>query len=943
MFPSDLSNGLQDQVIRPYIHGITPMLRRFSRSSPYKLSSYKPRKSEPYASYIRGLKIPARHGVPDFLLHGLGNDPEMEKCIREVLDSPESPQVKWLINTSGSGKTRLAFEALCLHFGFYITAKVDGNALGSTDLSNLVDRYLEEVVSHVPTRFSTAPERECAFEHNARLAKIVVACLLLARFSIFESFLELAREAAEGQLLQEHKRSWLLLQLMPVLPQKDIAASVSSSIPPPSPNADIFTELSSRIINHVKSLENHTELLSDHCTKLEDAVIATLTSCLNSIARDFPGDNNADADAQSGCDSDTESDSPSGNGHAKDERALIVLDEAQFLLDKCPFAFKATSAPDGGRPFLRQIIASFMTVIGTWPQNFNILGLGTGLSARQVSEALLTMSGKRASSLITKALGSFDDEHTIRKYVSRFVPASLVETNTGKRLLNRIWRWLRGRPRFLANFISDLIRNNYQSPHRVLDAYVHARTGCHLQDAREYVKREPPLAKTFSVAQSGCVLPVDTWSESLRDTFATMVASYLTQGTVKVVSGDDEDEMIRYGVARFSRQHETEQAHVDEPLVFLQGAAYFDVDKCGTSRTSLYKIFGQRIPDHSSSMIRDGFEEYILYITMRFVLNEAQRVDELFWFLVIPEWAKARAELVSILRDVNGELEICSCQNMFGTPLGFQAFAASMGIGACDKGLKERFYDFLKHLYPETFCVPGEDMGPDLVFVMRLIDGPAAGKLFWVLMQAKNLKDKLANDAARDAIRTVTPAHLGAAKVKKCKNAASKRKAQDEIDEMLEAMRTGFDDIADAPKGTEHGEFNVLRVMACTRDMDWYRVDETSKCQRKLGGRKRFVFEEELIDDGHPFATLNTEFIDDFMRKKKISPLYQVTKSKAKNRTKVARAPPGHQDDEPVEVPGSRKRKAPSAKDSSSKKPCKAEEPPTGTRRSTRLLKKSKK
>ena len=84
----------QDEVIGPYIRGITPMLRRFSRSTRYKLPSYKPRKSDPYATFIRGLKIPVRHGAPDFLLHDLGDNPEMEEFIRAVLDSPDTPQLK---------------------------------------------------------------------------------------------------------------------------------------------------------------------------------------------------------------------------------------------------------------------------------------------------------------------------------------------------------------------------------------------------------------------------------------------------------------------------------------------------------------------------------------------------------------------------------------------------------------------------------------------------------------------------------------------------------------------------------------------------------------------------------------------------------------------------------------------------------------------------------
>lgn len=66
--------------------------------------------------------------------------------------------------------------------------------------------------------------------------------------------------------------------------------------------------------------------------------------------------------------------------------------------------------------------------------------------------------------------------------------------------------------RFLSNFIGELIRNNYQSPHRLLTSYVRVLTDCHLEDARKYEGAESPLAEG-AISQMGHVLPVAQMSK----------------------------------------------------------------------------------------------------------------------------------------------------------------------------------------------------------------------------------------------------------------------------------------------------------------------------------------------------------------------------------------------------------------------------------------------
>ncbi|KAJ7479815.1 hypothetical protein FB451DRAFT_1031848, partial [Mycena latifolia] len=41
---------------------------------------------------------------------------------------------RFLMNTSGTGKTRLSFEGLCRHWGFYFIMAQDANNLGAMNI-----------------------------------------------------------------------------------------------------------------------------------------------------------------------------------------------------------------------------------------------------------------------------------------------------------------------------------------------------------------------------------------------------------------------------------------------------------------------------------------------------------------------------------------------------------------------------------------------------------------------------------------------------------------------------------------------------------------------------------------------------------------------------------------------------------------------------------------
>ncbi|KAF7351458.1 hypothetical protein MSAN_01577900 [Mycena sanguinolenta] len=137
-----------------------------------------------------------------------------------------------LVNTSGSGKTRLTLEGLCHNWGFYFTilnlAVMD---LGSRDISGVVQDLNDSSSGFVenvdPSAHSTG-----ILEHNHQLAEQAIGQTILSRLLIFRMFLDITKEG--GPVVAHDKMKWLILQIQPNLPTF----------------GDIFQELIDRLVDY---------------------------------------------------------------------------------------------------------------------------------------------------------------------------------------------------------------------------------------------------------------------------------------------------------------------------------------------------------------------------------------------------------------------------------------------------------------------------------------------------------------------------------------------------------------------------------------------------------------------------------------------------------------------------------------------------------------------
>ncbi|KZV83156.1 hypothetical protein EXIGLDRAFT_754549 [Exidia glandulosa HHB12029] len=172
---------------------------------------------------IRALQIPKlmtkvheRMPAPDMLLYRLGSleflDTEFTGRLRDLLDRSDHTVI---VNASGTGKTRLLFEALSRRWGFYVTCAQDtyANPYGSHDLSYLISSLPSGMVPHCLRSDSRAAENSRKVDGNRLIIHRRLKHLVLARMMIFARFCQLFRDA--GILPDVARRKWTLLQLRP--------------------------------------------------------------------------------------------------------------------------------------------------------------------------------------------------------------------------------------------------------------------------------------------------------------------------------------------------------------------------------------------------------------------------------------------------------------------------------------------------------------------------------------------------------------------------------------------------------------------------------------------------------------------------------------------------------------------------------------------------------
>ncbi|KAL1719917.1 hypothetical protein EV715DRAFT_162445, partial [Schizophyllum commune] len=375
--------------------------------------------------------------VPSLLLHNLGtikHDSEMDRRIAAIFQERHT----YLCNVSGSGKTRLLLEGLCLHWGLYFTCLRDPLSIGSDDLP----RKLSDITNDpfFEPAISAAQDAPSALGRNTAAVQQHIYAVLLSRLLILRRYISVLpkRDLTEDEQ-KSYRRRWLRLQVDPALfkGRHDLSS-------------DIFVDLSNIIAEKSPSLG----YLASYVSKTVQSLIPSRVSASACAPSIIP-------------------------------TLYVVIDEAQSASSECSDAFRAGlekgvnwSVP---RPLLREVVLRFFKPL-EHVRAF-IIPTGTNVSQTQLVQAIESTLLKPNSHQSVRPTAGLDRPRAVIDFVHPYLPPTLAGSDTGLLLLERIYRWLHGRFRFVTYFIECLIHNLYQSPHSLLNQFIAKSTGYLPSDA----------------------------------------------------------------------------------------------------------------------------------------------------------------------------------------------------------------------------------------------------------------------------------------------------------------------------------------------------------------------------------------------------------------------------------------------------------------------------
>ncbi|KAL1729173.1 hypothetical protein EV714DRAFT_273955 [Schizophyllum commune] len=377
--------------------------------------------------------------TPALLVDRLGafsDDPVLMERVEAVFNERHN----YFYNASGVGKTRIILEGLVANWGLYITCAYQPKRIGSADMTSLMGDATTINSGFSAILSGDGATQASQLRQNERIVRLRVFAIILARITILGLFLAAMRKQQLSPQDSQCRRLWVLLQLDPTI----------LSLIDPTVSRDVFHDLSLVI------LREHGD------TSSEQSMRRTMSAAMRGLKKDL-----------------------------EDLPFYVVLDEAQDAARAFPAAFRSAADPtresvssiEGQeRPLLRAVVMNMTTYLESTRKQAFIIMTGTSLTAQDVNSFLGETDLRGAvSDPVTfghdNYIGGFDSYEDMLRYVQLYIPRDRCEGRVGNILLQRMYKWLRGRYRFTVAYLVLLLKAGLRSPHRLLDLFVYACTG----------------------------------------------------------------------------------------------------------------------------------------------------------------------------------------------------------------------------------------------------------------------------------------------------------------------------------------------------------------------------------------------------------------------------------------------------------------------------------
>ncbi|KAK1222583.1 hypothetical protein PQX77_014556 [Marasmius sp. AFHP31] len=455
---------------------------------------------------LRILRAPAREPAMSlFRLGSFGEDTVLHQRVEDVFCGKNT----FLVNTSGTGKTRLLYEGLCVNWGIYFTSTVDTTGLGLDDIHDIIGRdgFLErdkQFVSILNPKVVPSSEFVESLRQNLQLAHKQLSIALLSRLIIFKTFLETA--ATQGNRT-EYRQLWLRWQLR-----------VMSKIP------KIAQDLG-------------TCFMDDPGDSVDDALVDILDD-IKSLHH------------------------PSG------ETFYVVLDEANHASQCLRLSFcDETASESSYYPALKVILRTWIKHLAHYP--FTFVVAGTEIPRRYFAEA-----DEWGDWIWSSNTGGFDKRDDLQAYILPLLPPQYVSTPSGKSLLQRLWKWTRGRHRFTAAMMSILVERSFEAPHSQLDGYISAVTGGYIPDVSEDEEEEDELGWVDPMPFQPLDFDALEFHKVLASCVHETLIAYLLDFDEQIVFPETEILLVSRALGRFVDDR-CSRIVVNEPFVVAGAALWY--------------------------------------------------------------------------------------------------------------------------------------------------------------------------------------------------------------------------------------------------------------------------------------------------------------------------------------------------------------------------------
>ncbi|KAF8169872.1 hypothetical protein K438DRAFT_1982996 [Mycena galopus ATCC 62051] len=779
---SQSSMGVERRIedfLAPFRDNITALVMG---KKPYPMWS--PKKSGKHRKFLVGLGMPAdTEGKPDMLLHELGKMAKDRRFSRRLGDlfRPGTLQHKFLVNTSGSGKTKLLVEGLCLYWGIYLSARRDALGHGSRDTQTIIDKTIPNAAGFTRELSKLPPEDLRAhLDDNVTIAQHQFKCLLLARLHILRMFLEIIASIPEDKRESDevYRKRWLELQIRPSL------------LDGRGEHSDIFHELTSCLIRDFSDLdkiptldlegliESQLQYLLPKCTPTTSStkylyvIVDEVQHPVNQLFDAF----RSDPSSSSSIAVNNEPMNRIADTVVLDTVVADAVDADMDSIDTTPIGVTelpaAPAVPTSRcRPVFREMLHAWLSMSG-----LVIIAAGTGVNSGVLKETMQSAVLKYKKYLPVSETGSFDDggraDSMQMKYIRHFIPPEVIEKPIFVALIARTIYWLRGRFRFTAGFISELVAAEFNHPHETLNAYILRLT---LPPKRPHhtlldTVRSRDSGFTATDGAEFCGGTTKFAEVSTRDTFTfdkLLDPEHSDKlGTITEIvkrfwfshNGDlnnlseSEIEFVQWGFARFcpnTTKDTVAMPRIDEPMALLALAQWLNAGWSETIHHRLTKTIGW----HSATGEND-LEKYLAFCFAGLFSDQSgsRRLNEIFAFRDgAPTWAQQTATLVSFYKNPVGSQKNKtppeeSVVDWWSRP--------SYSLGTHPSQPTTATLEWLRHATRVPICFPSQLMGPDLLFILRLQDG----KRIWVAVQSKYENSSLlSKEKLEEALRSVTP------------------------------------------------------------------------------------------------------------------------------------------------------------------------------------------